>query len=395
MIKSPSLEQLLGGISASEFINEYWQKKPCLIRQAWPLDSSPISGDELAGLACELENAARIVQEQHSDGPWKLTTGPFDDKDFAALPDSHWTLLVSDCEKHVPELQAFVEPFRFIPDWRIDDLMISYAADGGSVGPHVDEYDVFLLQLEGKREWRVGGLANPEDCMPGLQLQILKQFTPKEIHMLEPGDMLYLPPRVSHYGIGRGENCMTASIGFRAPEPEDLIHAWVDHVGDSLEDKAPLKDIDPQPQTHPGEIRADNIAALQQAILSRINPDNADFQRWLGDYLTEPKHAEAANYEHQPDQQEIDDAVSLIEQSKSTFVKNPYSNLAYMQMEKEILLFADGQHWALPNVCLDDIRLLTGKNEFRISQFTSLKRDAFYHCLTALMLAEVVYPDDE
>jgi len=208
----------LQGFDAEEFVSQYWQKKPCVLRQVMVGFESSVSPEELAGLACEEDVHCRLVIEEDGANPWQLRYGPFEDKDFLELPETHYSLLVSECEKWLPELGELLDQFDFIPDWRIDDLMLSYAPQHGSVGPHVDEYDVFLLQALGSRRWQYteSRVEDPQ-LIPNLDLAILRDFDPDQDIVLNPGDMLYLPPGCAHHGIAL-EPCMTYSIGFRAPD---------------------------------------------------------------------------------------------------------------------------------------------------------------------------------
>ncbi|RKZ82116.1 MAG: cupin domain-containing protein, partial [Gammaproteobacteria bacterium] len=179
-------------LSQQQFLDQYWQKKPLLIRQAYTDFESPISADDLAGLACEPAIESRLIEENGQAGPWQVTNGPLSEDDFARLPATHWTMLVQDVDKHLPEVQYLLDPFRFIPDWRRDDLMISYAPEFGTVGPHTDSYDVFLLQAMGTRRWQISDEPIYEaKLIDGLGLQILQEFTPDQTWDLRPGDMLY------------------------------------------------------------------------------------------------------------------------------------------------------------------------------------------------------------
>ena len=190
----------LGELSPAEFLDQYWQKKPCLIRQAIPGFEQLLDGDDLAGLACEEMSDARLVKGTMEAADWSVEHGPFDEDAFSALPPENWTLLVQDVEKHYAPLQELMQQFQFIPSWRLDDLMISYAVPGGSVGPHTDQYDVFLLQATGRRRWQIASSFDAgllEDC----PLNVLEQFSPEQEWVLEPGDMLYLPPNIAHHGV--------------------------------------------------------------------------------------------------------------------------------------------------------------------------------------------------
>jgi len=222
------------GLDAQQFLDDYWQKRPLLIRNAFPDFESPVSPDELAGLSIEEYITPRLVIKNDDDS-YQLEHGPFSEDRFSELDGNNWSLLVTDVEKYCPELAGYLRPFQFIPNWRIDDLMISYAPEGASVGAHVDEYDVFLLQASGTRQWMIDSSANPDlTAVTDATLNILANFNPNETHELQPGDMLYLPPRVPHHGVAISENCTTWSIGFRAPALPDIIYAFAELVGDKL-----------------------------------------------------------------------------------------------------------------------------------------------------------------
>jgi len=210
-----------GGLD--NFLAEYWQRKPLLIRQALSGFTSPIEADELAGLALEEDIESRLIIESKASPYWSLQCGPFASKDFQNLPPSHWTLLVQAVDQWVPEVHELLRHFDFLPQWRVDDIMLSYAADQGSVGPHFDQYDVFLLQGEGQRRWRLGQYCDANTpLLKGPELRIVDNFEQSEEWLLEPGDMLYLPPGLAHWGIAEGA-CMTYSIGFRAPSATELL----------------------------------------------------------------------------------------------------------------------------------------------------------------------------
>ncbi|MGH8112125.1 MAG: cupin domain-containing protein, partial [Rhodanobacteraceae bacterium] len=215
------------GMPPARFLRDYWQKRPLLVRNAFADFAPPLAPDELAGLACMDGALARIVVHgksrppdfglRRNDGKWKVFTGPFNDATFTGLPDTTWTLLVQDADKWDEATAALLKPFGFIPSWRIDDVMISYATDGGGVGAHVDQYDVFLLQGLGQRHWSIDTRPNPPTAFrDDVPLKLLREFHPTHAWMLDPGDMLYLPPGVPHDGVAVGE-CMTFSIGMRAP----------------------------------------------------------------------------------------------------------------------------------------------------------------------------------
>lgn len=300
---------LLGKLSAQRFLAEYWQKKPLLIRDAIPDYHAPLSPNELAGLSCGDDVESRIVLEKHGAVPWELRHGPFDEQSFAHLPASHWTLLVQECNKHLPELALLLDNFAFIPGWRIDDVMVSYAAPQGSVGPHVDQYDVFLLQGLGQRRWQIGAVTTDDlpdheqmAFLPDTELRILKQFHARQEWILNPGDMLYLPPGVAHHGVALSE-CMTLSIGFRAPNHYELLTAFADDRFSGVSDAFRIpryRDPDLEVQAHCGQISESALQRVTEIIQSYCS-DPQTIQRWFGQFITEAKHdgehsAPAARY---------------------------------------------------------------------------------------------------
>jgi len=289
---------ILGNISKEQFLKEYWQKKPLLIRQAYPNFEPLIPADELAGMSLEEEIESRIIMENGPDSPWQLISGPFEEDTFGSLPKDKWTLLIQGVDQWVPEAADLLQDFNFIPNWRIDDLMISFATDGGSVGPHYDQYDVFLLQAEGQREWRIGQMCSEEDeFLKETKLRLLAKFEETDRWVLEPGDMLYLPPRLAHYGISQG-NCQTYSIGFRAPSQSELMHSLVDQIDASCNEDQRYGDPDLALQDNSGEI---SEAALQQVrdFMTQTLADPILLSDTIGKLMTEPKYAQ----EHSQDEQ--------------------------------------------------------------------------------------------
>lgn len=372
--------KLLGGRCAADFLRDYWQQQPLLIRQAVDITQHPmLSPDELAGLACEPDVDARIVQEQHDDGPWQLRYGPFNDDDFATLPASHWTLLVTDCEKHLPDLRPLIELFRFIPDWRIDDLMISYASDQGSVGPHVDAYDVFLLQLEGTREWRISTQCEPDHLIENIDLKILKSFQPEQRWKLEPGDMLYLPPGIAHHGVAQ-QACMTASIGFRAPAYRDLLQARLDTLIMNTDEDSRLQDPQRGVQPQSSEITAETIATFRHLITSLLSQNEEAFPTWLGCFLTEPKQ------DHLADLPTLSEHTITKHLDKNGCIeRNAFSRLAYSVEASSILLFADAVSWTLSTDYLEDVQAICTHHRFQPEELPHFAHPTVYQLLSDLI----------
>ena len=277
---------LLGGITATQFLRRHWQKKPLLVRQAIPGFAGPLSRGSLFSLATRDDVESRLVLRQR--GRWSLAHGPFRQSDFRALPARNWTLLVQGVNLHLAAGDALLRRFDFIPYARLDDLMVSFAAPGGGVGPHFDSYDVFLLQGTGRRRWRISrqrALA-PE---PGLPLKILARFRPERSWVLEPGDMLYLPPQVAHDGTAV-DACMTCSIGFRAPSAQEFAVAFLDWLRDRVSLDGCYADRDLAPTSEPARIGT-AMRSRAAAMLRRVRWDERATASFLGSYLTEPKPA--------------------------------------------------------------------------------------------------------
>ncbi|MGB7480401.1 MAG: cupin domain-containing protein [Burkholderiaceae bacterium] len=273
---------LLGGLSPARFLREVWHKKPLLIRQAIPDFSPFLTREELFRMAASDEVETRLVT--HFNRRWQVERGP-----FATLPaptKKHWTLLLQGVNLHDDDADRLLRRFRFIPDARLDDLMISYASDGGGVGPHFDSYDVFLLQAHGRRRWRIGAQTDLT-LVEGAALKILKNFTPEQEFVLEPGDMLYLPPHYAHDGVALGE-CMTYSIGFRAPSYQELGEAFLQFMAESIDLPGRYADPDLRPSAQPAEISAAMLAKVA-AELDKVHFTADDIAIFLGQYLSEPK----------------------------------------------------------------------------------------------------------
>lgn len=343
--------QLLGGITAREFLRDYWQKKPLLIRQAIPDFESPIDADELAGLALEEEVESRLVIE-HGERPWELRRGPFAEDAFGALPEREWTLLVQAVDQFVPEVAELLEQFRFLPSWRIDDVMISFAAPGGSVGPHFDNYDVFLLQAQGKRNWKIGQMCNSESpLLQHADLRILAEFEESAEWVLEPGDMLYLPPRLAHFGIAE-DDCMTYSVGFRAPSAAEVLTHFTDFLSQYLTDEERYTDADAQPVSDPHQIQTDALDRLKSLLAEHMS-DERMLLTWFGQFMTEPRYPELVAGEELGE----DDFISAL-QDGAILVRNPSARMAWSEVDDDVLLFASGQSRYLPGKLRELLKLI-------------------------------------
>jgi len=273
---------LLGGITPAVFLRDYWHKKPLLIRQAIPDLQLLFSRQDLFDLAARDDVEARLIQ-QHATS-WKMDHGPL--AKLPPLKQKQWTLLVQGANLHDDQADALLRQFRFVPDARLDDLMISYATDGGGVGPHFDSYDVFLLQAHGKRQWRISAQKDLS-LVDGMPLKILSNFQAEQEFVLEPGDMLYLPPQYAHDGIAMGE-CMTYSIGFRAPAFQEIGESFLQFMADSIDLPGRYADPDLKVAKHPAEIPLALLARVTEEI-NKMRFTDDDITIFLGEYLSEPK----------------------------------------------------------------------------------------------------------
>ncbi|MFC3282428.1 JmjC domain-containing protein [Litchfieldella rifensis] len=384
--------QLLGGLSATEFLRDYWQQKPLLIRGAFSDFESPLDPDELAGLACEDGIEARLVEEHGEEGPWQVSHGPFDDATFVRLPERDWTLLVQAVDHYVPDVAALLEHFVFLPRWRLDDIMISYAPPGGSVGPHVDHYDVFLLQSSGRRRWQLGGpVADDAPIVTGLDLRILQHFEVEagQDWILEPGDMLYLPPGYAHHGVSQTDDCMTVSVGFRAPSADEAITSFADYIGETLPASRRYADAGMAVPDDPGELDDAALARMRALILDSLD-DPTQLAQWFGRVMTQPKYVDQLVPNETPT--EVDELVAELH-AGGQLERTLGSRFAYRrQDDARATLFVDGDGLD----CVLPLARLLASDE-------PLDRGALAHPGGAALLADLLdrgslswpLPDDE
>ncbi|AOW13840.1 cupin [Hydrogenophaga crassostreae] len=276
---------MLGGLTTAQFMRRHWQKKPLLIRGAFPGFQPFVNRQALFSLAADESVESRVIV--HKPKGWTLKHGPVPRTSLPPLKQKRWTLLVQGVDLHLDAAHELLKRFRFVPDARLDDLMISWASDGGGVGPHFDSYDVFLLQASGQRRWRIGRQKDLS-LEPGVPLKILSNFEPEEEHLLNPGDMLYLPPRWAHDGVAVGDDCMTYSVGFRVPQRGGLAGELLQRVADEFEDTTLYRD--------PRQAATANPAAMPPALeafalqgLERLLQERQSLACALGEVMTEPK----------------------------------------------------------------------------------------------------------
>lgn len=328
------------GMSPTQFLRDYWQKRPLLIRQAFPDFVSPIEPDDLAGLACEESALSRLIVHDEKRDRWQVKTGPLSEADFAKTPDRNWTLLVQDVDKWDADVAGLLEHFAFLPSWRLDDIMISYAEPGGGVGPHVDQYDVFLLQGIGQRHWAISTDPNaPKDFRPDVELKQLQHFDPDHEWLLEPGDILYLPPGVPHDGIAFGGPCMTISVGMRAPSQAELTGDLADYLAERLPDELRYGDADLAPAKAIGEIDRAAIARLKQALPFAAGMDEPTLVDWFGRFITRYRNAQVPV----PPEKPVTEAALLKQlDGGAELLRHPWARMAWARVKGGASLFVNG-----------------------------------------------------
>lgn len=333
----------LNNFDEISFLEDFWQQKPTLLMDALPGFESPISADELAGLALEENIESRIIIEKTktNGSDWLVEHGPFPEDHFQQLPKTHWTLLIQAVDHYLEEVAELKQLFRFIPDWRLDDVMISYAPIGGSVGPHYDQYDVFLIQASGQRIWKTGQYCDDNTALTeNQQIKVLKEFHQTQEHCLNPGDILYVPPGIAHWGISNSDDCMTISIGFRAPSHSEIISNSCDFIGSKLTENLRFSDQglaqNNQNNTHPAEI-TEQIKQQLQDIIQQHLMNNDQLIESFGELMTQCKYAELQD-------RVIDtDTLANIQQQGLQLLKAADARIAYYQLGQHIRVFANGK----------------------------------------------------
>jgi 50S ribosomal protein L16 3-hydroxylase len=331
------------GMSAAHFLRDYWQKRPLLIRGAFAGLQSPLAPEDLAGLACEETALSRIVTHDRRRDAWQVRNGPFAEEEFPSLPKHDWTLLVQDVDKWDPDVAALLPHFDFLPRWRIDDVMVSFAAPGGSVGAHVDQYDVFLLQGMGIRRWQIDARANaPKAFRDDVELKLLQAFSPSHDWRLQPGDMLYLPPGVPHHGVAE-DACLTFSIGMRAPARSELVGDFADHLCEAMSEDDRYADADLAPAEDRSEIDGAALRRVAAALGPFATPDPATLALWFGRFITRYRSAgEIAAPPRPPSATRLAERVA----AGATVHRHPLARVAWTRHGRAALLFVDGEHHA-------------------------------------------------
>ena len=384
------------GMPAERFLRDYWHKRPLLIRNAFPGFETPVQPEDLAGLACEEGVLARMISLDKATGVWDVRTGPFQEEDFPGLPDHDWTLLVQDVDKWDADVRGLLEQFRFLPRWRVDDIMISFAATGGSVGAHVDHYDVFLLQAQGERRWMIDASVAMGKPAPDLgfrddvAIKLLRRFDPTHEWVLSPGDMLYLPPLVPHHGVAENA-CLTFSVGMRAPSSAELIGDYLDTLIADADDAMRYHDEDLTVPQDPNEIDA---RAMERAVeaLNALRMNDPDLVGdWFGRFIT--------TYRAAGDVMPPPDAPSRIEmewdlQQGARLLRHPFSRFAWRRRSKGATLFCNGVDYVLPVKEAQQLAALESLDGTTYGALSEAGRDAVM-ALTAQGHYQLALDDDD
>lgn len=352
-------------ITPTTFLKEYWQKKPLVIRKALPGFINPLSPDELAGLSLEEEIESRVVIETPNEKTqWHLKRGPFADSFFTDLPPTNWTLLVQGVDRVIPDVYALLNHFDFIPQWRIDDVMISYATLNGSVGPHYDNYDVFLYQAQGRRKWLLTSQkCIPENYIENLELRIMNEFQIEEEFILEEGDMLYLPPHIGHYGISQSEQCMTYSFGYRSYQGQEILDCLGDFISEKESFKILYRDPDWSGQKHTSELP--EPAWLQaKKLLTELLDNDELMKSWFGCFATRLDQQAEQQLAIPLEEDEVDDLPHFINELKHVdLIRDSSCRFAYRVSGQRYYFYINGCEWDTQGVS-DELLLLIANNRF-------------------------------
>ncbi len=348
----------------------------------------PIAAEELAGLACEHEVESRLILQDGASEHWELQHGPFTDETFRTLPATHWTLLVQAVDHWVPEAATFLEQFYCIPSWRVDDLMMSYSSNGGGVGAHYDHYDVFLVQVSGRRRWEIGRRCNEHSPRrTDTPVMILSEWTSTQHWVLEPGDVLYVPPGVSHNGIAVGDDCMTCSVGFRAPSHKEILQGVADYIGETLNEDLRYTDPDLVPQANPGQITAGALEKAQHILRQYLN-DKDRLAQWFGSFMTAPKYDENAMDLETYDLEFVRTHVS----AGGCLIRNEGSRFAFQEHGAATWLFVDSRWYPCHEIQPDLVKILCAERTIRPTHYA--RTDAHLHLLVDLLNHGSLYLPD-
>ncbi len=378
------------GLSQQQFLDEYWQKKPLLIRHAFPAPVTDLTAEDLAGFACEQDIESRLIRQTGKTN-WSLTHGPLAEAAFAQLPEKDWTLLVQDMDKHWPSLQQLWQSFDFMPHWRRDDIMVSYAVPGGSVGAHTDNYDVFLLQAQGVRRWQIA--AQPENQPQWLEdcpLRILQQFTADNSWDLAPGDMLYLPPKFAHLGIAQTD-CMTISIGFRAPTQRQLLDAFVDALAESECADQFYSDADLLMTGQPTVIDDGSLEKAKSLFVEALAQHPELIKKAFGRLVTETKPALLPWLMSEAEIFDTPAALSEWFAQGGILKRNDFVRIAWHKSPAAVSVFVGGQDYQLPVDCTEQVARICSAPKLTATDWQQIQLRSELTDLLLSMLADAAW----
>jgi 50S ribosomal protein L16 3-hydroxylase len=348
-------------LPAQQCLAEYWQKKPLVMRQVASGLDHP-DADTLSGLALESEVDSRLITG-HGDGPWNLQHGPFDENDFRVLPRENWTLLVQSVDCFLTEVSTLLDHFNFLPAWRLEDIMISYASRGGSVGPLFDRDDVFLIQASGQRRWKIGDHCDPHTPLQeNDQLKLISNMPVRDEYVLNPGDVLYLPPGVAHWGSAEDSDCITWSVGFRAPSPVDILGRLADQAAESGGDTL-FTDADRTIPTDPAALQPTDIEALTRQAFKALTPDIQ--RRALAELLSEPGCPAGLDFD-------VDHDHIAAAAPDALLVRHGATRLI---LDDQGDAWLNGNHWPLTDAAKPLARLLAGQRLYTEAELQPVTHD--------------------
>ena len=343
MIEVTASKKHFLGMPVAEFLRDYWQKKPLLIRQAFPDYQAPLTPEDLAGIACEEGVLARLVKHDRKKDQYSLESGPFEESIFPKLGKKDWTLLVQDMDKWDADVRQLISAFNFLPRWRVDDVMISFATPGGSVGPHVDQYDVFLLQAQGQRRWEIDADPNADKTFrEKTELKLLETFKASNVWTLQPGDILYLPPGVPHHGEAV-DACMTFSLGMRAPSHAELLNEWADGLFERVSEDVRYADKDLTAAKDSGEIDSATCDRVLDIFKQHVPDSKEAAALFFGRFVTTYRTAmEIAPPPRTPKPEKVLERLA----KGDVLVPHPFARWAWCKDGREAIVFVQGHSFS-------------------------------------------------
>jgi 50S ribosomal protein L16 3-hydroxylase len=340
---------MFSSITKDDFLTTVWQKKTYIFRDVKKDIIDLVDGNELAGLACENEVESRIISGYGVSGEWGCQQGPFDESSFSQLPEKNWTLLVQGMDQWMDEVRDILSEFTFLPQWRLEDVMASYAPMGGGVGPHFDYYDVFLIQVSGSREWRLGQVCDEKtELQDNSQVKLLANFDTQETHELHAGDILYIPAGTAHWGVASTEDCITFSVGFRAPSEKELLSSLLENLVDNFSDHCRYKDNEASIDAHPAKINTAVHEQLSDFICSlSVGTLQAAAEKTFGELVTEPRY-QAFDEPVAIDRAELQHTIDALISAQEDLVLYipPHTRLAFSDTH----LFSNGATYAVDSI---------------------------------------------